>query len=103
MCEEVVIEWERVSMSGVPLDHWLARVHSPARSVVFASVNQTLRGDWKVNFTPKGRGIDKPITYVTGYKTLEKAQRHIERWGRAHWRTLPPWVPPACRIGQSQG
>ena len=56
MSDAVAITWEQVKMSGVPLDHWLASIASPARSVIFASVSRSLQGQWGVDFSPKGRG-----------------------------------------------
>lgn len=90
MSERPAIEWEQVKMSGTPLPHWMARVATEPRSVVFASVNRMLDGNWKVNFSPKGRGLRDPITYVGPYLTREKAMKHVERWACFHWAKVPP-------------
>jgi hypothetical protein len=92
MAGEPEIEWEQVTMSGQALDHWMARVAAP-RSVVFASVNRMLDGNWKVNFSPKGRGLHDPITYVGPYLTREKAMKHVERWAHFHWAKVPAEPP----------
>lgn len=43
-------------MSGVPLDHWLATIVSPSRSVIFASVSRTPFGQWGGRLQPEGAG-----------------------------------------------
>lgn len=96
MSEPVVIQWEQVKMSGVPLEHWLATISSPVRSVIFASVSRSTLGQWFVNFSPKGRGLREPVTHFP-YPSREKAVAHIERWGRAHWQTIPLWKHPQDR------
>lgn len=93
MSDRPAIEWEQVKMSGTPLPHWMARVIGASRSVVFASVNLTLYGTWKINFSPKGRGLRDPITYIEGYPNREKAMYHVERWAAHHGHRVPPEPP----------
>lgn len=83
-------------MSGKPLTHWLARLSGPPRSVVFASVSQTLHGTWFVNVSPKGRGLENPIFYRGPYLTREKAMSQAERWASYHGHKVPPQPPPFC-------
>lgn len=97
MYERQAVEWEQVKMSRQLLDHWMARVPGPPRSVAFASVNLTLYGTWKINFSPKGRGLHDPITYIDGYLTREKAMKHVECWARHHGR----WVPSEPQRGMA--
>ena len=80
-------------MSGRALDHWMARVATTPPSVCFASVNKMLNGQWKVNFSPKGRALRDPITYAGPYLTREKAMAHVERWAACHWRSVPAEPP----------
>ncbi|WP_162207401.1 hypothetical protein [Dyella japonica] len=96
----MTINWEQVQLGGKPREHYMATVAAPFKSVSFASVNQMLDGQWKVNFTPKGRGLREPITYHGPYLTKEKAMQHVERWAKYHWRSVPAWVPPDSRVGQ---
>jgi hypothetical protein len=81
------------------MNHWFARIVHPVETVIFAAVGETLTGTWSITFTPKGRQIDKPESYIGPYKTREKAMLHVERWASYHWRTVPVAVPPRHFVG----
>ena len=84
------VQWTQVTMSGQPLNHWMATVPG---SVCFASVSQRLDGTWCVNFSPKGRDLRDPISYHYPYATREKAKAHVERWAHFHWAKVPAEPP----------
>lgn len=104
MKEACVIDWKQHTVGSMAMNHWFARIVQPVETVIFAAVGQTLTGRWKITFTPKGRGIDKPESFVGPYMSREKAMLHVERWASHHWRTVPVAVPPRHFVatGRSQ-
>jgi len=97
MSDAPKVQWEQMTMSGKPLDHWLATLPG---SVCFASVNMRVDGTWKVNLTPKGRDIRTIPIYSDPYLTREKAMAHVEKWAKYHWRTVPMAERPPCQMGR---
>lgn len=94
MKEPCVIDWSQHMVGSKPTNCWFARVVSPVETVIFAAVEETITGTWKIVFTPKGRGIDKPESYRGPYKSRDKAVSHVARWAGYHWGSLPLAHPP---------
>jgi hypothetical protein len=94
---KIIVQWEQVECGFMKLDNWLAKVVSPVETVTYASVFRTIDGLWKVNFTPMGRGIDRPSTCID-YPTGREKSAKDSSLGRLLPISRPTRLPPLRKM-----
>ncbi|RDI98056.1 hypothetical protein DVT68_13310 [Dyella solisilvae] len=90
MDAQLVIEWERLTMDGLPTNNYLARLVEPHVSDRFATVLQ--QGDrWVVIWYPN-ISSRQGCTFECG--SLAAAQGKVELWAAHHGMSLRPHGHP---------
>ena len=83
MRTEVILRWTQTTIQGTPLNRWSASLEMPRVIRGFAS-DHLESGIWRLTITRLGR---RP-SIVVPYRSLQHAQRHLERWMAYHWATV---------------